>query len=456
MSDLHEVLERFAQAGEERGATSVFAAATTTVAYRRKRRRFRVATAIVLALAVVVSGVVATLTTRTHERVEVVTTPSTPKSGVPAAVTAQQLIGGHWEAIPPAPIVIRASPSVVWTGKEMVVWGGASGARQDVLRADGAAFDPRSRTWRRLPPAPLTARLYHAAVWTGTEMVIWGGYTNATGSITINDGAAYNPATNRWRTLPASPLRPQANAIAVWNGHRVVIFGSTLSDAAAYDPSTNQWRVLAQPTPPSGASVGWTYAVRIDDGRLLVWSHSDTTKPVGANTLLLPGATVMFLYDGATDHWQRIPTTANAIPNIFEAFWTGTRLLVRGDMRGCFICNGPVMPEVTGWYDPATNTWSRLPEDPLAPGPIGGNGFGSVWTGAALWSFNPRASRGGPGYELEPGDTSVYDPITGRWTRLTRAQSGCQHIVHPIWTGNEVLIYCPSTYASGIGYASAP
>src|SRR5204863_2676678 len=129
---------------------------------------------------------------RNHEQVHVVTTPTSMPTTVPSAVSASLLASGHWETLPPAPIVARQSPSVVWTGQEMLVWGGASGIRQDILHADGAAYNPRSRTWRRLPTAPLTARQYPAAAWTGTEMVIWGGYSNAAGSAT-NDGAAYNP-----------------------------------------------------------------------------------------------------------------------------------------------------------------------------------------------------------------------------------------------------------------------
>jgi hypothetical protein len=35
-----------------------------------------------------------------------------------------------------------------------------------------------------------------AAVWTGIEMIVWGG-TNGNGPIVLNDGARYNPSTDR-------------------------------------------------------------------------------------------------------------------------------------------------------------------------------------------------------------------------------------------------------------------
>ena len=37
----------------------------------------------------------------------------------------------------------------------------------------------------------------HTAVWTGTEMVVWGGVT-ITGGIHLNTGGRYNPANDTW------------------------------------------------------------------------------------------------------------------------------------------------------------------------------------------------------------------------------------------------------------------
>ena len=38
-----------------------------------------------------------------------------------------------------------------------------------------------------------SARVYHTAVWTGSEMIVWGGYNYPAGD--LNDGDRYNPAT---------------------------------------------------------------------------------------------------------------------------------------------------------------------------------------------------------------------------------------------------------------------
>ena len=66
--------------------------------------------------------------------------------------------------------------SAVWTGTRMLVWGGYGG---DPL-GDGASYDPGSNTWSPIAglgaPSP---RYVHRAVWTGTQMIVWGGRDGA-------------------------------------------------------------------------------------------------------------------------------------------------------------------------------------------------------------------------------------------------------------------------------------
>ena len=78
----------------------------------------------------------------------------------------------------PAP---RSVHTAVWTGREMVLWGGFNGG---VLN-DGGRYNPAFSAWAAVNTtgAP-AARYYHTAVWTGTEMIVWGGY----GVSNLNDG----------------------------------------------------------------------------------------------------------------------------------------------------------------------------------------------------------------------------------------------------------------------------
>jgi len=82
----------------------------------------------------------------------------------------------------------RYSASFVWTGSEMVVWGGY---HFDPLQ-NGARYNPTSNTWQAMTNvgAP-TAREYHTAIWTGGEMLIWGGLN---GSTFYNDLNSYTTA----------------------------------------------------------------------------------------------------------------------------------------------------------------------------------------------------------------------------------------------------------------------
>ena len=51
---------------------------------------------------------------------------------------------------------------------------------------------------QRLGDSAPTARYLHTAVWTGSEMIVWGGYN---GSSYFNDGGRYNPAANSWTAV---------------------------------------------------------------------------------------------------------------------------------------------------------------------------------------------------------------------------------------------------------------
>ena len=57
--------------------------------------------------------------------------------------------------------------------------------------AQGACID---NTWTPMGGAP-DARELHTAVWTGTEMIVWGGL-RAVG--VFNAGGRYNPSTDTW------------------------------------------------------------------------------------------------------------------------------------------------------------------------------------------------------------------------------------------------------------------
>ena len=87
MSDLQHLLERFAEEGEQRGATAVLDAAARIVASRRKRRHFRRMAATLVALTIAIGGTAVIVRSSNHERGLVVTAPTPVPTASPSTTT---------------------------------------------------------------------------------------------------------------------------------------------------------------------------------------------------------------------------------------------------------------------------------------------------------------------------------------------------------------------------------
>src|SRR5438046_5166258 len=150
-------------------------------------------------------------------------TPTGAPTTAPATITPSPPItqpkAGTWRRLPAAPIAEPYIRTSVWTGTEMLIlgraFGGGSGTGTDQDIA--AAYDPATDTWRVLPDGPDREGSYEGdnkAVWTGSEMLVWG----------INN-KAYDPATDTWRRLPDPPVYWGSPAVAVWTGHQMIGWG---------------------------------------------------------------------------------------------------------------------------------------------------------------------------------------------------------------------------------------
>ncbi len=167
----------------------------------------------------------------------------------------------EWSRLPASPALARHDALVVWAGNELIVWGGvATPADDTAVEGDGFAYNPTTKTWQSIGTAPVAPRADTAGVWTGKELVFWGGSNDAGGGSTAKaygQGAAYNPTTNKWRALKTSPLEARSGHTAVWTGSEMVVIGgfsdranqsptgSFLASAGAYNPATNTWRLLS-------------------------------------------------------------------------------------------------------------------------------------------------------------------------------------------------------------------
>jgi N-acetylneuraminic acid mutarotase len=304
---------------------------------------------------------------------------------------------GGWSWAPSAPLnAPRGGMSVVAGRGEAIAWGGATNA-VPALDGRGARYDPLRGHWRRVAPAPIAPRAFHSAVWTGSRMIVWGGTSSAymprrTRRL-LADGAAYDPRRDRWRAIPAGPLRPRSGHLAVWTGSRMIVWGGEVAgrnrsagplarDGAAYDPVRRTWeRIAAAP-------------VR--------WMPNSQAFWIGDLMVIWTGRTVM-TYRPATDRWEpnrwiRWPRSplSNRMGSV--AAWTGEELLVWGGPQGpCGDCapkersGRPRTPTDGAAFDPLTGSWRLLPPSPLtardrhvAVGLGGGRAF--VWGGCCRGS----------------------------------------------------------------------
>ena len=143
-----------------------------------------------------------------------------------------------WRRLPLMPRR-RAGGPALWDGKEVLFLSTSS--------ARGIAYNPVKNSWRLLPAMPLP-RSEFAAVWTGHHVLIWGGLSGRFPTwAPPPHGESYSPAANRWSALPASPLQGRAGPVAVWTGHQMIVWGGNIdratttryfTDGAAYTPRT--------------------------------------------------------------------------------------------------------------------------------------------------------------------------------------------------------------------------
>jgi hypothetical protein len=242
----------------------------------------------------------------------------------------------RWAKLARAPLFPRVYHSAVWTGDQMLVWGGGVIAEQGeetgtqlipagTLFDDGAAYDPVVDRWTRLPDSPLKARSGQVAIWTGKEMILWGGAGIGETNIAFNDGAAYDPARRRWRPLAEAPLPPGTAYTGVWTGKRMLVYGGPRGRAAAYDPAADEWRRLSRPPFASLVLPFSTWTGRV----MLVWGGEGTSSGDLDRARAIGAA-----YDPALDRWTVLPSAPGATGLGQTVVWTGREMLVWGGLSG--------------------------------------------------------------------------------------------------------------------------
>lgn len=343
---------------------------------------------------------------------------------------------GTWRRLSPSPLSGREfyEQGAFWSGREALIWGGLiggySGSSSGLTKRgmDGAAFDPMTDGWRLLPPTPLESRWAYSAVWTGTELIVWGGQGD---HADFSDGAAYDPERDRWRLIAPSPLGPRWGHASVWTGREMLIVGGVFGshirpgpggyrlDGAAYDPATDSWRPISQPPP----HLEHTWIDRFDD----VWT---------GEALIVTGYELGLTYHRESDTWRELPPLDLPYRARARTVWAGSKMLLVASLTS-------LDPPGAFAYHPGENKWQEL-------GPVGSMSLWPeiiVWTGIEVLVGFP-ISHSGEDADLELRFLG-YDPA-GQMSRELQS-SPLRPANRPayVWTGSDLIVWGGDDLARG-------
>ncbi len=338
----------------------------------------------------------------------------------------------------------RANHAAVWTGAEMIVWGGYSYGPSGILFNSGGRYDPVTDAWTPTStsagvPDPRWAR---TAIWTGVEMIVWGGNQwEGNSEIFLNSGGRYDPARDAWTptSVGSGSAESRTSHSAVWTGVEMIVWGGQgatgyLATGARYDPWQDAWTPTSTgaglPSPRAGHAAVWS------GSEMIVWAGRD-----GTNVLNTGGR-----YDPAGDAWT--PTSvASAPPAVWlpAAVWTGARMIVWGGV----LADDNTAVDTGGSYDPSTDTWQRAATgaDSLWPR----ISFSAVWTGSEMIVWGGSIDNYYYGW-MPTYSGGRYDPVTDTWryTSVGTNRPSARGAHTAVWTGSEMIVWGGATYGNRI------
>ena len=321
----------------------------------------------------------------------------------------------------------REGHTAVWTGSEMIIWGGFDGTLPDLNT--GGRYDPATDSWAAtsIADAPVV-RWHHSAVWTGAEMIVWGGYGG--NNEFLNTGGGYNPVTDSW-TATSTSSAPFARGwhTAVWTGSEMIIWGgydanNNLNTGGRYDSNTDSWTATSTTNAPEAR---WYHSAVWTGSEMVVWGGTNQTIYLNTGGRYNPSA----------DSW-----TATGVPNdvlgriAHSTVWSGSEMMVWGGVDSTFNdCN------TGGRYNPDTDSWTATS---IANAPSPRDSHTSVWAGSEMVVWGGEVT---PGMSLDTGGR--YSTGTDSWIATSMANAPHAREDHTaVWTGSEMIVW-GGTYIVG-------
>ena len=359
-----------------------------------------------------------------------------------------------WTALPAPPVrapVLRRGQAAVWTGTEALVWGGlpvGTDGCSFTPQPDGAAWDPATRTWTAMAPSPIGARQDAEMLWTGSGAVLVGGRDPLADCDGRPGGALSSalftpgPAGGSWTGLPDLPWPADAVvATSAWAGDRVLVW-SPAQGGWGLRPGDPAWTALPTPgtevTRPGGENAFATAHSVWTGAEWMVWSSEAST----AGTVEAGLA-----YDPAAGSWRDV-AVGPALAQGTDVVWTGNQVLAYDPLAGVLA------------YDPSSDRWNRGEEGPIPLLTTGSGNGGPVvtWAGTRLLVWGGSRERDlsrctdGDGLDDSASDYggvcnpatgplgAVYDPATDEWTEITDGPWPRRTETAAVWTGRELLL----------------
>jgi hypothetical protein len=284
----------------------------------------------------------------------------------------------------------RFFQTAVWTGNEMIVWGGAESVSIIIggfpYPSTGGRYNPSTDIWQHVSTANApVGRVGHTAVWTGKEMIIWGGEYGLPGTSQVvwftNTGGRYNPVSDTWTEISISGAPVTGSlATSIWTGTEMIVWPQQCNEispqAGRYNPFSNTWREISSEISPR-------YGVWYN----LIWT--------GYEMIVYGDDISCGRYNPVSNAWIKVDTAEVMQFKSYAyatAVWTGTEMIIWGgfEQPQCLV-GDCIMQDVGKIFNPSTNVW-RVVAQKNAPH----FGFHSAaWTGKEMivWSMIPSGGR---------------------------------------------------------------
>lgn len=313
----------------------------------------------------------------------------------------------------PGPLSPRTGADVIWTGTEVIVWGGSEA--DDTYLVDGARFDLETGVWRLLPPLPVSGEQVTRSIWVDGRLVVVSG----------EQTWAWTPeAPTTWEVVTPSALVPArlpgflqtiGQRIYAWNA-----LGVFYLDVAAEQP---EW--LGLPEPPIAAA-----SVQADGRQASAMLTDGDSVYLAARLDTGCGPRRIVRWDG--ESWRTLPPASLETTDRPDCSFADQMATTPVGLVIWY-----TMDHLTLIYDAGTNAWAEIDRIPL-PGSEDPSGAVSI----------------GDDYFLVPqaGSAAVFRYASQDWLLVEFPGSGSETTM--VWTGTEILSWQKAPF--GVAFRWSP